>query len=621
MKLKSAYFNQRSLKLFALASLLVGASVSCTKEKEESIAIDGNYNLIVSVNGIEEYVSAGDLTKQASSKAEKAFDIEYYNGFDAITNFEESLPLAEATNLNSSSINIKNIAAKSTLGNNVKYRLLIFRDDNNTLVENKELSAVNKEGLKLNSGIRYRWVAFSTNETTVPNITGDNIISKDALENKDFLYSSDTITLKVGQNSLPITFKRYTTQYEVNIDVRGMFGELLEGTEVTLSSKSYGNLFTKSDFNVLTGNYTGTPVIVKLKGSKITGSEVDKKKVTFFSASDAAVGENELVVKFSPLKLRMHDNSIREFENSEINLKHKSLKGTNGDISSTRGRKYTITATLVESGLRVGNSSTVWARSNLWYDASNPTAPYRFRVSPFYRDEYSKENKVLTDPNDLWKWRALTPDGTPNQGDPCSLVYPAGVWRMPTASEYQTLISQNPISAGQSSNSGILNALERNDVDWTNGFLEIGAYKYLEFNLQYNASNPNQPNAYKIPYINGLSFSTSDKLSFGGIGYKNKNNKVKRRPAYGVGINLLGIKVVDVVDGGGFYWTSTKSGNNPSSFQYDYTSVVLVGVNLSRLLGINLLDISLLSDKNFAQVVKSDLAQDHRLNIRCVRAQ
>jgi len=47
----------------------------------------------------------------------------------------------------------------------------------------------------------------------------------------------------------------------------------------------------------------------------------------------------------------------------------------------------------------------------------------------------------LLDPNDLWKYKALNTSDTAsvNKGDPCALVYPMGLWKMPTSEDYGVL--------------------------------------------------------------------------------------------------------------------------------------------------------------------------------------
>lgn len=76
--------------------------------------------------------------------------------------------------------------------------------------------------------------------------------------------------------------------------------------------------------------------------------------------------------------LRLHKGSVHTFD-QYINLIHPAL-------APSVGRKYIITANLVESAIQVVQGGTQWARSNLWYDASAADGnKYRFRVSPHFR--------------------------------------------------------------------------------------------------------------------------------------------------------------------------------------------------------------------------------------------
>lgn len=110
---------------------------------------------------------------------------------------------------------------------------------------------------------------------------------------------------------------------------------------------------------------------------------------------------------------------------------------------------------MIESGVKV--NGLLWGRSNLYY-ADNVTHTDKYRFHP--NNEYTIASVINLSingiinlqlngqsfkvTNEYWNWMSATPTGLSSDNvDPCSKVYPQGVWRMPTNSEFTTL-NNNP---------------------------------------------------------------------------------------------------------------------------------------------------------------------------------
>ena len=596
--------------------------LSC--ETENNIKIKQT-NITIRANGIAEFDHTDISSKIGSSKTlstiEENNKIKHHQYFDAIT----SVTYTDKYTTPTSNISTKNISRKvnnalssTQLADTVTYRILFYRVSNNEIVANEVVKANDAVAIYLNTDVPYKWVAYSINQAIVPNFT-NNIINRNDLANKDFLYCSGNITLHVGNNALNITFNRYTTQYVVNIDSRGMFADIDVGTNIMLSNEEE-NLFRTANFDIFNDKFiNGTYTPILLSGQKLNpiSTHNDQKSTAYYTVDTIPTSTNKLKIDFQPLKIILDENynssKIRTFDNATIDLTHNSLFGSNNQIKSTRGRRYTINVKLIESGINRGG--TIWARSNLWYDANNTKNKYRFRVSPHFRDTENKTSNAywnFTDPNDLWRWRSATPSGPVNNTDPCKLVYPQNTWRMPIRSEFNYLI-----------NNGIKGFYFIDNNDGKFFTIPISAYKLLEYIIQFQSQSSSM-NPYTIPYRTGDTQSTSDDLFFSGVGILDQSNLKTDVPRYVAVVNLsfdYNINLLTLVGsfaGGGYYWIDEAHAtinDNAMRYRFSYSELELAGLDLS-ILKLNILNIS-----GVSQIITTPgINKNYRLNIRCVRA-
>ncbi|MCI0921811.1 hypothetical protein [Sphingobacterium rhinopitheci] len=608
-----------------LPILIISVLISCKTEQQELVK---NSNLQISLKGIEDYVEVDYTTKQSSTTKNSnntPTAIHSYAGFDAITSIHIAEPL-DGNEVTKEATIIKKYAATDTskLENTVKYRLIFYRTSNNTIAADQEIKVGDAPNIQLDAGIAYKWIAYSINQATVPAIT-NNVINKTDIANKDLLYATGNLTMQYGENYLNITFKRYTTQYVVNVDIRGMFATFHDNTRVSISNGNI-DLFKTADFNILTGEFQGTPESIKINGTDlkaITAGINDKKSATFYSiiSSESAL-KDALKLNFTPLSIVMDPENehptglLREFAATSVDLKHEALS-----VPSTRGRRYIINAMLVESAIKVGTATTEWARSNLWYSANNITGAYRFRVSPHQRDISKDSEGYISDEKDLWKFNTTTPDGTSqtNGFDPCRSVYPNNLWKLPSQIDFENLspltdiylVNRNDLKTG----------LEANLII---GLVQVYTETRVELLAKWaKSASSNANNAYSIPYLTNETLSTMNDLFLPAIGYRANDKTITNRPTLTEvlsvsALEILGLNISNGLVGNGYYWTSKDISKDdtvllPTYYTYRYNSNTLASINL---LGLNLL--SVLPSNSFTSNF-STMSWENSMNIRCVR--
>ena len=618
MKIKTTPKSFTNNYYFLILISIFTAIVSCEKNKEIK---NSSYLNIKQIN-IENYVEITQkgLASNSNEDKNKSSEISYYDNFDAITDLSIQIP---TDSIAFNKLKIKNALTtrkihSSTLRDTVKYRLIFFKD--NIKIQDFTIQVGQKPQIALEPGTTYKWIAYSINSSSVPDCP-NNIISKNDLANKDFIFANGTIKIKETDNNLTIDFKRLTTQYEIKLDTRGLFAKNIQNKTKVSVRNSNTRLFTKADFNIFDGIYSSTHDSISTPEGILStyGNDTDQKQITFYSSQSLVTSAaDDLKLFLNPLSLTMDDNSTREFKNTTLNLRHNAITGDN-----TRGKKFTIEVKFIESGIKTSNdpNAPTWARSNLWYNDKSLSNKYRFRVSPFFRDTESlitiiqNYPAVLSDVNDMWKNGSPTPGGTvppviAQRTDPCTLVYPEGTWKLPSADDFRSL-AQKPDSA----------YLMYRGEPWIPGLMGlVGNNQFYELGFMYKGIT-NSNSAFGKPYLEKDNRTHSKNLYFSGVGYKNISNNIINRP---IAASLLSIyNIVGVANGltgGGYYWTNTSAIVN--SYQ-GFLFIIYGGSALS--IDVELLKLSLLNidantrNSNSPLYSYSNYNFNTRMNIRCVR--
>ncbi len=461
--------------------LMIIALQSCTKEASEVSGTTGGANIQISINGVEDEptfvinesevedkIARASITRgkiYTEDKEQEPYDITTLPEFDVLSDIQSSLPSS------SSAVNIidSNVVNKATMleskaikgsskavtrmAAQTRYRIIFYQQGSTVVASNNEAIAGTAMEASLDVGKTYNWYAVSINATTVPNINGSGVIARSSLINRDVLYASGVITPVFGANTLQITFARNTARVEVDLNVRGMFGDIRNTTSLELGyrvNSSFYSVIRMGDLNIQNGNYTNitdSPALTAANmtaTSSVTGDAV--KKAVFYTVRNDNIANGSLTVRLNRLDLTMDDASVRSFSTA-------TLVPISGTITPTYGSRFVINARLIESAVNVNGA--YFARTNMVYSASQPDAGDRYRFRP--QNNYSKPDYN----NEYWRWRAATPTGTANTTDPCGSVYPAGVWAGPAVWHFNQLGSNSPVTSGS------INGTERIVKTWT----------------------------------------------------------------------------------------------------------------------------------------------------------
>lgn len=633
--------------IFLVTYLTTLFFLSCNKS-EESVLKEGNIQ--VNLQGVQDYVSIEKIgsTNQQKSEVNNQI-IESYEQFDVITSFAVSDSYRGKIGNEIKKTNV--IPSKSLskfaavpINEGIKYRLLIYKKDQTVPEYNVELERGQQLNMSLYIDHTYRWVAYSINEATVPNVV-NNIIPKSAIANKDFMFDTDEIKIVDGVNYLNIIFRRLTTLLEVKLDTRGMFGTIANTTKMKIVNGASNIVSRTANFNVLQGDFVANTfedvevISTAMKNDPDQAIPVGMSKIaSFYSVGmPSSIPANALNVRLEPLAVTLHEGAARTFNSQTVRLTHPML-------TPTAGRKYTITTHLIQSAIRVVDEGAQWARSNLWYDATAVAGNrYRFRVSPHYRDlanfwlmpsplvgmvPFSGYNRYYTDPNDLWNYGAATPSGARENVDPCKNVFPQNLWTMPSSTNFRELAF---ISGTTVKRPDALWIVNRNDM--RGGFgLNIGLGTVTLFNTErYELlAKWNSLGGSNIDEGYGKSYTTKyesdmNNLYLSAVGYRRNSTgdfeAISRPSATNVlnasllGSNLANLGLASGLSGGGFYWTSDNlsSGNSYFSFTVENTSLVSLG--LVELLSVRVLD----AGTSYVSSLGTGLPATSGLNIRCVR--
>lgn len=526
---------------FILTGTLLLSFVSCSSRDEETKIPDGNAGMqgtFISFNiaGIEEEENITNLATASvkntgkssltSIASEKVISTE---NFDALISAEGQITANKSQGLSAS---LKPsytgaIAAvtKTPMITGTKYRLLIYDAASNTLIKNVDATSGTNPNIQVDAGKQYKWYIISTNDNSTPSVnTSTGIVSAASLANKDVLWNQGVIDAQYGQNNMSIVLKRNTARIQLDLDTRGMFGTINNTTSVevgTGTGSAFSSIIKTGDLNVLTGQYSNLQNVSAVTGGNMInkagagGAAGATKTATFYTVSSISVPANNLRIRLNQLDLNMDDNSTRSFSNSIVPY-------SNIPVTPALGNRYTLNVRLIESGVRL--KGLLWARTNLIY--SSQADKYRFRPD----NEYSQPDKDT----EYWNWMAATPTGASSDNtDACSKVYPEGMWRMPTSTEFSNL--------GQP------------DDKKENYGLFLGA----NFSAVYNLDAGNNLNT---------SFPTnSQKLFLSFYGYRSSpgflgGTSVTDSPG-GIFLGALG-------GGGAYYWSSTSANTNNANYWY-----------------------------------------------------
>lgn len=415
---------------FALGTLAV---TSCNKDNNQTgqEVPTGSSQIIVRIAGISDGASnssKGSKSSIASHKTSSSKSIELVsgNGFDAVIAVDNQIPASTKT----PSLRAANgTPVSSNMIAGTKYRLFLYKKTGATYTyENSYEFTVGQETpIDVKKGASYKWVALSYNngEAVANRGTDDQLLLP---ENKDVLFASSTADLTIGDSTSPIniTFNRLFSRIGIELNTKGMFGPMNAAT-VTVTGHSTKTATVDLTTGALALAQTAsTPAISFASFINITEGDASQK-IAYFYTADETPQAIKVVVK--DLSIKLDNGTNRVFSTS-------TLSQTQA-IAPERGKNHRLLLGLTESALT--RDGVQWSRSNLYYKAGDVT-PYRFNPT--------NDFNVIADPRAYFSFRGHLPmvlasNDPKKQKDPCALVYPAGLWKTPTAAQVGAITSRS----------------------------------------------------------------------------------------------------------------------------------------------------------------------------------
>lgn len=439
----------RSCALVVLAALFFQ---SCSKESGNGGLGEALTDavLAISVTGIEGEItraSNGPLMKLASAsggysyrsaEAAEPLQVELVSNadFDAFLTVENGQnivnpDLAKQASVGARSVDRLNAATKPMTAG-FKYHLILRQKDNGQVVYSGGMTAGADFKIDVVKGQTYEWYAYSYNNSNPvppPPANLANAVIPTGGASDDLLHAAGEVTVSNPANPgaaivmpLGIVFKHKLRRVMLELNTMGMFADLLEA-EIELGD----DYFTAGNMNVLTGAVSGNQAITGQRThtdhQPIEGHNYNDRRAFYFYTTKTTAIPN-FKVNLKRFKIALDEPGLtREFTTPAV-YTFSSLP------AGTLGQSVAAKIDLVESALTV--KGIKWARSNLYYQAGHN--PYRF----------GHMNRLTDNQNSFFGFKDVLPasENTNRQGgDPCMLVYPAGLWRYPTPQEIQSMVT------------------------------------------------------------------------------------------------------------------------------------------------------------------------------------
>lgn len=417
------YKKQLNWTIASIAFLLVGSGTfsSCSKDKEqieETAKVEGT-KLMLNVSGIDESQSIstkGSQAKVAASNSANTKVLEFPE-FDAVLQTDNNIPFKAAQSLTKAASTSGSSTRAAAIENGVKYRLYLFSQDGTQLISSEQFIAGTQGTIDVTQGTTYKWVALSYNTADdIPNVTSANtIISLPG--GKDILYTSGEVSIPTGGSSvnvpINIMFNHKFARLGIELNTQGMFANM-SGATVAVAGIKTASIDIAS--GALSDLVTADHEIPFVDFKDINALYQDAKIAYTYTADPAAV-TGGIKVSVSNLALEIDDNSTRQFSATPVNFAF--------NITPVLGNSHRLLVNLIESPLTV--EGTRWARQNIYYQAGHN--PYRFHHT------YAHSNAR----NTYFSFKGLVPDQFGVNSDPCAQVYPTGVWRQASESDFRKL--------------------------------------------------------------------------------------------------------------------------------------------------------------------------------------
>lgn len=417
----------------AMAILAIPATLitSCSKDSKTEIVDTKSDKLTIAVGGIKTNNDEGVKRMGVSSSTKTAQPKIYsFADVDMAVSTDNTVPV-KTTNTNAARLN--GTAADAAPGvtedmeQDTKYVVYIY--SGSTLVAAKELQSGTAGTIEgLNPAGSYTWVALSYNsKDEAPSLTPTS--GAIALpQNKDVLYANGSINLATTSN-INILFNHAFSRIGIELNTIGVFGQITGSPSVNVSGL---NLATGS-INLLDGTVTAgatfTPTLSYADFKNVDPLYNDAKIAYVYTASTAAQ---------SAIKVNLQNLNINHVDGNLARTYFATATDFNFSVTPELGKSHHLLLNVIESPLITGSGASAikWGRSNL-YDRglTDPLRNFAFYSTNAQRsraDGYFSYGSLVA---------ARFPSTTAQKGDPCTRIYPQGLWKQPSSTQVATLTS------------------------------------------------------------------------------------------------------------------------------------------------------------------------------------
>ncbi|WP_411971930.1 hypothetical protein ACLCDV_18695 [Sphingobacterium sp. Lzh-3] len=227
-------------KTLAFSALICGSLYAC-KESKDSVAQSGKANVSIHLLGVENPVvttkKASNGSSSTASNQTIVVPLTKTSSFEATLTNESSATSGNL--LRASSGNRAAVTEERTpLGDNVKYKIVVYNSSGDYVTEKTYTNTVNNTSdITLDAGQAYTFVAYSVNSTaTVPAVTAQTDLATASLDNisADLMYFKKDLTVQAGDNNLDVVLKHQysevTTKLSMATEMTGAITNLTSTT-------------------------------------------------------------------------------------------------------------------------------------------------------------------------------------------------------------------------------------------------------------------------------------------------------------------------------------------------------------------------------------------------------
>ncbi|MVZ67338.1 hypothetical protein GQF61_15895 [Sphingobacterium sp. DK4209] len=481
--------NDKSFQVILLAALIYASFqlVGCSKDVEQKPVEQGAQGISFAVDAVESELSASSGAGRSTIKSTstgnkpslKLLQQEVYElkdqPFEVVASiYEENSSTAASSSSNEAKASIGASSAKTTMQNNRKYRVLLFdKDDKFITAMDGTVGVTTPSYAGANRNAKYKWKAYSydTNADIFPAIPANPTQANFNLANTNvsgLLYASGEITTSNtvnDNNKVNILFKRQTAIIDVVFSGRGMFDKISALVGIAnLPIYVAGNFDLKQGLYTSYGSVTNTSVV---NTASTVSSKNDTIRTQTFYTINPSQAINSYGVSLSSLTFPTDRGIARTFS-SKLNFNFTK------SFTPQLGKRYKIIIDFLTTFRNVNNTGgdVDWAYHNLFYNDATKVYGFRHYNSNVYEKGVSAGG---SNSGEYFNWKAAKPGNGQNTGvvDPCTLVYPAGRWRMPTTAEFNTI---DKIPNGTTQDIRKSNARSADPVRYIDTRLGIGGF-------------------------------------------------------------------------------------------------------------------------------------------------